>query len=98
MWLLIFAVIGLVAPGGLFLYWAFHDYTTLRAVLQDRLALTLIVDVLLTTGVLAAYFAKHPPGRLRWPWFVVLSLLGTLAFGLAFYWWLSKRPPKRTSN
>lgn len=97
MWLLVVAVVGFVVPGGLFLYWLFHDYTTLRAAFQNRLALAFLVDLLITTGVLAAYFAKSPPGRYRWPWFVAFSLLGTLAFGLAFYRWLSKRPSRDAS-
>ena len=94
MWLLVFAVLGFVAPGGCFLYWALHDFTTLNAALHDRLALAFIADVLITTGALTVYFAKRPPGPYRWPWFLALSLLGTLAFGLAMYLWLNRRPPR----
>ena len=92
MWRLLIAGLGLVLPQGLFAYWFLHDATTLQAALQDRLALAFVVDVLVSTGVLAAYFARHPAGRCRWPWFVVFSLLGTLAFGVALYWWLNTRP------
>jgi len=92
MWLLFVAVVSFVVPNGLFLYRLLHDFITVQAALQHRLAVAFILDVFLTTGVLAAYFAKSPPGRYRWPWFVAFSLLGTLCFGLAFYWWLSKRP------
>jgi hypothetical protein len=74
------------------LYWLLHDFTILQAALQNRLAIAFVVDVFLTTGVLAAYFAKFPPGRYGWHWFVAFSLVGTLGFGLAFYWWLSKWP------
>jgi hypothetical protein len=91
-WLLLFAVLGFAVPGGLFLYWAANDFTTLAAALHDRLALAFIADVLITTGALTVYFAKRPPGRYRWPWFLALSLLGTLAFGLAMYLWLNGRP------
>ena len=91
-WLLPVALLALVAlPGGLFLDWLFHDATTLAAALHDRFAVAFVVDVLLTTVVLAAYFARHPPGRWRWPWFVAFSLLTTLCFGLAIYWWLNQR-------
>src|SRR5262245_29568746 len=87
----VFVVLGFVAPGGLFLYWAANDFTTLAAALHDRLALAFIADVLITTGVLTVYFAKRPPGPYRWPWFLALSLLGTLAFGLALYLWLNRQ-------
>ena len=56
-------------PGGLFLYWAANDFTTLGAALHDRLALAFIADLLITTGALTVYFAKRPPGRYRWPCF-----------------------------
>lgn len=94
MWLLLIAGFSFVVPNGLFLYWVFHDFTTLHAALSDWLALAFIIDVFVTTAILAAYFAKHPAGRYRWPWFVVLSLGGTLAFGLALFWWLNSRPDR----
>ena len=90
-WLLVFAVLGFAAPGGLFLYWAANDFTTLAAALHDRFALAFIADVLIATGALTVYFAQRPPGLYRWPWFLALSLLGTLAFGLAMYLWLNRR-------
>jgi uncharacterized membrane protein HdeD (DUF308 family) len=90
-WLLVLAGLGLTAPGGLFLYWAANDFTTLATALHDRLALAFIADVLITTGALTVYFAMRPPGPYRWPWFLALSLLGTLAFGLAIYLWLNRQ-------
>ena len=46
---------------------------------------------LLLLVLLAVYFARHPLGPIRWPWFVVLSLLGGLGFGLPLYYWLNTR-------
>jgi hypothetical protein len=37
------------------------------------------------------YFAKNPPGKVRWYWFLVLSLAGGIGFSIPFYWWLNKR-------
>jgi len=91
MGLLLFAFLGLVVGDGLFIYWLVHDFQGFGAVLQDRLALSFIVDATLTLGLLSLYFARTPPGRYRWPWFLVLSLIGGLCFGLPFYWWLNKR-------
>lgn len=91
MWLLIVAVFGLIAGDGLFLYWLAYDYQGIRAIMQDRLALGFMIDATLTGAILAVHFARTPPGRVRWPWFVVLSLAGGLCFGLPFYWWLNKR-------
>lgn len=91
MGLLLFALFGLIVGDGLFIYWLAHDLQDLGAVLQDRLALSFMIDAALTLGLLTVYFARTPPGRYRWPWFLVLSVVGGLCFGLPFYWWLNKR-------
>lgn len=89
--LVLLAFFGLIIGDGLFIYWLVHDFHGFGAVLQDRLALSFIIDATLTLGILTVYFARTPPGRYRWPWFLGLSLVGGLCFGLPFYWWLNKR-------
>jgi hypothetical protein len=91
MWLVFLAVVGLLAPGGLFLYWLINDYTSLSAALSDRMAVAFFLDLLMSTLLLAYLFAKRPPGPIKWPWFVALSLLGTLAFGIPLFLWLNWR-------
>ena len=91
MWLLMVAFLGLVVGDGLFVLWLVRDFRGVAPVLQDRLALSFIIDALLTLLVLTVHFARRPPGPVRWPWFLVLSLLGGLCFGLPFYWWLNTR-------
>ena len=89
--LLLVAAVGLALPGGLFLYWLVHDATSLADALSDRFAMAFVADVVGTTFLLAWYFARHPPGPVKWPWFLVLSFGGTLWFGLAVYLWLNRR-------
>jgi hypothetical protein len=89
--LLLIALFGLLVPNGFFLYWLFNEYSGVANALQDKLALGFILDVFMAMLLLAYYFAKFPIGRVRWYWFVVLSLLGGLGFSLPLYWWLNKR-------
>ena len=89
MWLLLAALLGFIVPNGFFLYWL-CEYQGLGPVLQDRLALGFILDAALAVVLLSVYFARHPLGRVRWPWFVLLSLLGGLAFSLPLYYWLNR--------
>jgi hypothetical protein len=91
MWLVPLAVLGLLAPGGLFMYWILSDYTSFSAALSDRLALAFFVDLVISTVVLSWLFARRPPGPVKWPWFLALSLLGTLAFSLPMFLWLNWR-------
>jgi len=91
MWLLLIAFLGLVVPNGFFVYWLLFEFHGLGPVLQDKLALGFILDVVLALVVLSAYFARHPLGPVKWYWFVFLSFLGGLGFSLPLYYWLNHR-------
>ena len=89
--LLLVSLFGLLVPNALFLYWLLVEYQGIAAVLQDKLALAFILDAFMVLALLAVHFARNPIGRIRWPWFVLLSLLGGLGFSLPFYYWLNRR-------
>ncbi len=89
--LLIIALFGLVVPNGFFLYWLLYEYDGLANVAQNKLALAFIMDAFLAMGLLAYAFARKPLGRVKWYWFIVLSILGGLGFSLPLYWWLNNR-------
>ena len=91
MWLLLAALVGFVVPNGFFVYWLCFEFDGVGPVLQDKPALGFILDVALALVLLSVYFARHPIGRVRWPWFVLLSLLGGLGFSLPLYYWLNRR-------
>jgi hypothetical protein len=74
MWLIPVALIGLLAPGGLFLFWMVHDYSSLSAALTDRMAMAFFLDLLLSTFLLSYFFAHKSLGPVKWPWFLALSL------------------------
>jgi hypothetical protein len=90
--LLTIALFGLLVPNGLFIYWLLHEYGGLADAMQNKPAVALMIDAFMAVGLLAFYFARQPLGRVRWPWFVVLSLLGGLGFSLPMYFWLNQRP------
>ena len=89
--LLAIALFGLLVPNGLFVYWLVVELDGVQAVLDNHLAVAFILDAFLAVGLLAYLFAIEPPGPVRWPWFVLLSLLGGLGFGIPFYLWLNRR-------
>jgi hypothetical protein len=91
MWLLLVAAFGFLVPNGFLIYWLVAEYQGLGPVLQDHLALGFILDVAVTLAILSVYFAQHPLGPVRWPWFVVLSFMGGLGFSLPLYYWLNTR-------
>lgn len=91
MMLLLIAIFGLLVPNGIFIYWMLTEFGSMSDVINNRLALGFIIEAFVVLGLLAYWFAKNPVGKVRWPWFVVLSLIGGLGFGLPFYYWLNKR-------
>lgn len=91
-WLLIVAAFGLLVPNGLFVHWLLTGFTSLSTVLENELALAFMIDAAMATGLLAWLFAKRPLGTIRWPWFVLLSLLGGLGFSTPFWIWLNRWP------
>ena len=97
MWLLAVSAFGFVVPNGLFLYWLRAEYQGLAQLWSNHLALAFILDAFIALALLAYWYARHPIGRVRWPVFVGLSIIGGLAFSLPLYWWLNDRPSKESA-
>ena len=89
--LLLIALFGLFVPNGIFIYWLFTEYNGMSDVLNNKLALAFIIEAFLVLGLMSVYFARNPIGRFKWYWFIVLSLIGGLGFGIPFYYWWSQR-------
>jgi hypothetical protein len=75
------AVVGLLVVNGAFFYGVFHP-EILRSALENPIALAFIIEALLLVVALAYLLTKWGVISLGWSWFVLLSLLGSLAFAL----------------
>jgi hypothetical protein len=91
MWLVLVALFGLFVPNGIFVYWLLTEFDGVAGVIGNRLALAFIIEAFLVLGIMTYHFARNPIGRVAWYWFVVLSLIGGLGFGIPFYYWLNRR-------
>jgi len=89
--LLLTALFGLFVPNGIFIYWLFTDFSGMTDVLNNKLALAFIIEAFLVLAIMSVYFARNPIGRFNWYWFVILSLIGGLGFGIPFYYWWNQR-------
>lgn len=89
--LLIIAIFGLLVPNGIFIYWFLFEFNSVSQFYTDKLALGFIIDCFLAMFLLAYWFAVNPIGKVKWYWFIVLSLIGGLGFSLPFYYWLNKK-------
>jgi hypothetical protein len=91
MLLLVIALFGLIVPNGIFIYWLLAEFNGVDEVINNKLAVAFILDAVMAMLLLAYRFGAKPIGRIKWYWFVALSLVGGLGFSLPFYWWLNQK-------
>jgi hypothetical protein len=91
MLLLLVALFGLFVPNGIFIYWLIYEHKSIYDFTTDHLAFAFILEAMMLMIMFTVYFARDPIGKYKWYWFIILSLIGGLGFGLPFYWWLNKR-------
>jgi hypothetical protein len=91
MLLLVIALFGLIVPNGIFIYWLLTEFSSLAEITNNKLAVAFIIDAFMAMFLLAYFFAVNPIGKIRWYWFIALSLIGGLGFSIPFYFWLNKR-------
>jgi hypothetical protein len=90
MWLLL-AILGLIFPNGIYVYWLTTRFNNLGEAANNQLALSLFVEMLVATFLVAYLFYANPLGRVRVYWFIALSLIGGIGFGIPVFYWLNKR-------
>jgi hypothetical protein len=79
LWVL--AVVGLVMINGAFIY-GLINREVLQEALANPLTMAFVAESLLLMGVFAYLLTKWGVARLSGWWFVILSLLGSMAFAL----------------
>ena len=97
--LTVLALFGLLGPNAAFIYFMVTRWDEFTAALTHPIALALLVDAVMTTALLAWYFARHPLGKRGWKTFVMMSLLGGLGFSVPGFLLLNEddgqREPQR---
>jgi hypothetical protein len=81
-WLWAVAVFGFVGVNGAFVYALLVRPDALAAAMANPIAAAFMVEALLLVGVLAYLLGRWGVSRLSWVWFVLLSLVGSLACAL----------------
>jgi len=91
-WLWTLAVAGFLVINGAFAYGLLQP-GAFAAAMTNPLALAFMAEAFVLMGVLAYLLTKWKVSRLSWGWFVLLSLLGSMAFALpvALLW---RRPAR----
>ena len=80
-WLWTLSVFGFLAVNGAFVYGLLQP-GAMAVAMTNPLALAFMGEALVLVGVIAYLLSKWRVNRLSWGWFVLLSLLGSIAFAL----------------
>ena len=81
-WLAALGAFGFFAVNGAFAYGLLFQPDAMTAAWTNPLAAAFMVEALVLVGVFAYLFERWGVSRLGWGWFVVLSLLGSMAFAI----------------
>ena len=79
------AILSLLGPNGVFLYYMFFGQNEYAAAMRNPMALVFMLDAFLATGLMAYYIAKTSLKKNEWLRFVLLSLVGSLGFSLPLF-------------
>jgi hypothetical protein len=82
LWLWGLAMFGLVGVNGVFLWCLLYRPDAFRESMANPVSAAFAVEALVLVGFLAWLFRKWGVSRLGWGWFVLLSLLGSMAFAI----------------
>lgn len=81
-WLLAVAVLGFLVVNGAFVYALLFRPEAMREAMRNPLSAAFMAEALLLVVLLAYLFRKWGVSRISSGWFIVLSLLGSLAFAI----------------
>jgi hypothetical protein len=82
LWLWALAALGLLGVNGVFLWTLFARPDIMREALANPITIAYSVEALALVAALAWLFRRWGVSRLGWGWFVLLSLVGSLAFAI----------------
>ena len=88
------ALIGLLGPNGVFLYYAMARRSEFLTALSHPVTLAFLIEAFLVLGILAALLARRPLGPWGWRSFLVLSLVGGLGFSIPALLVRNSKPPR----
>jgi hypothetical protein len=95
MLMILVAIVGLLFPNGIYAFWLFAKFDSIGEAAHDRLAVSIFVELLAATLLVAYQFRVNRLGHVRVRWFLILSFVGGLGFGIPIYYWLNKRLEKK---
>lgn len=83
--LLIFALVALIGPNGMFLYYAFSEPSLMQEANANPIALAFMIEAMMLLVLFLAYVWSKSRSVARVVWYLMLTFIGSLAFSFAVY-------------
>ena len=90
--LLAISIVGLTVPNGIFLYFTITSPDIYRAALQNPIALVFMAEAFFLMLFAAFWIHRYRLKAPGWLGFILLSLVGSLAFSVPFALWCYSKP------
>ena len=92
LFLLVFAIIALVGPNGMYLYYTFTRPDMLQAANTNPIALAFMVEAFMLLGLFLFYVWNKTKSALQVTLYLVLTFIGSLAFSSVIFFYVNSKP------
>ena len=89
----ILTALALASPNALYYTWLATEFSNFTDIINNKLALTLFVEMTAATFLAAYLFWAKPIGNVRLRWFFLVSTVGGVGLGVPMFYWLNKQGP-----
>ena len=96
--LLLFAVVTLLGPNGLFLYYSITNPDLLGDANSNPIALAFMIEAMMLLGLFLVYIWSKTKSLLQVALYLGLSFIGSLAFSFAIYLFVRSKPVHSTRS
>ena len=93
--ILLFAIITLVGPNGMFLYYSITQPELLQAANSNPIALAFMIEAFMLLGLFLVYMWRKTKSVMQVLLYLGLSFIGSLAFSFAVYVYVYSKPTRK---
>ena len=96
--LLALAILGFLVPNGIFVYFLLFDFSVVSAAHSNPVSAAFIGEAIFLMLLFAWFFSRQERSPQSWWLFLILTLIGSLAFSVPFYLFLYSRSERKRNN
>ena len=96
--LLALAILGFLVPNGLFVYFLLFDFSVVSAAHRNPVSAAFIGEAIFLMLLFAWFLPRQERSPQSWWMFLILTVMGSLAFSVPFYLFLYSRSERQQNG